>query len=350
MDNTLLLDYVNCLISEQTSVKLNQLILISSGKRTPSNLFTAEKNHLQALFDASYNISKKEWETILLKLIEMNYVREIDGIYEGTNSGEQRRRQFFQENSIFNDISSLEFSHTRKDLWTWFVFVSQILSENAFNNNRYIPYSSSREEQYRVKNWLKNQKKPVRQLRGTWAEEFTEYMHELPEKYRYLLIDQLVGFNKDGLTNRQLSEKYELSSAELSIVMNQLMHLMISTQFNSTSAIDSLIQEVHHWNNNGLSQSAAVTLKLLNKSWTIQEIAKKRRIKLNTVKEHILEVVLVTSKLPPSSFIPENYYHDLNALFSENSTLTFKEAMESLGECEFFWYRLVEIERMRSYK
>lgn len=350
MDKTLLMDYINYLISEQTSVKMNQLILISAGKRTPSNLFLAEKNRLQALFNAEYDVHLDEWESILHKLVEKKYLQETEGLYTGTTQGEYRREKFLEENTIFTEVSSLEFSQTRKVFWGWFVFVSQVLSEIAFENSRYIPYSSNKEEQLRVKYWLKNQGKSVRELRKLWAEEFTAYMHDLPEVYRYLLIDQLVGFNKEGLTNRQLSEKYDLSAVELSIVMNHLMHLMISTHYNSDSLIGSLIKEVHQANNNGLSQSAAVTLGLINKKWTIKAISAKRKIKLNTVKEHVLEIVLVTQKLQSSFFIPEDVYRDLNGLFELNPSLSYKEARLALQECEFFWYRLIEIERMRSSK
>lgn len=348
MNSTLLMDYMNSLISEQTAIKLNQLVLINSGKRTPSNLFTAEKNRLQALFNANYKLSKANWATILSNLTEKNFIHDTDGLYEGTKLGSHRKNDFFQENSIFSDIVSLEFSQTRKDLWTWFVFVSQVLSEHAFDNKRYIPYSSSREMQYKLKVWLKNQNMPVKQLREAWAEEFTAFMASLPEKYRYLLIDQMVGFQKDGLTERQLSEKYELSTIELSIVMDQLMHLMISKNIHSNTLLASLISEVHSMNNYGLSQSATITLKLLDESWTIKDISKKRHIKPNTVKEHILEIVLIKNQLSCSRFIPKESYHNLNRLFLENSRLTYKETMEKLDGVEFFWYRLVEIERMRN--
>lgn len=347
MDDSVLLNYINSLMTEKTAVKVNQLKLINEGKRTPSNLFIAEKNHLQSLFNAQYDLSTKQWEEALHRLYNEKYIQVNEGVYTGTAAGEKRKKEFLRDNAIFSDTDSLEFAQTRKEIWTWFVFVSQVLSEYAFDNKNYIPYSSNRENQRRIKNWLKKQKKPLDELRQLWSEDLIEYMKDLPDNYRYLLIDQLVGYNKEGLTDRQLSEKYKLSKVELDIVMNQLMQVLITRQFGSESVINSLIQEVHLLNNKGLSHSASVTLKLINQSWSLEAISRERRIKMNTVKEHILEAVLVMKTLQVSLFVPNSYYYKLNKLFDERPDLTYREAMEKLAGCEFFWYRLVEIERMR---
>lgn len=347
MVDSLLLDYVNSLITDQTAIKVNQFKLINEGKKTPSNLFIAEKNHLQSLFNAQYDLSTKQWEEVMQQLLYYNFVQIREELYTGTVTGKKRKKDFLRENTIFSAEHTLEFSQTRNQLWSWIVFVSQILSEFAYDSKKYIPYSSNRENQIRVKNWLRKQNKPMSEIKQLWSEELIKFINDLPDTYRYLLIDQLVGFNKDGLTDRQLSEKYKLSKIELDIVMNHLMQLLISKQFCSDSVINSLVKEVHLLNNKGLSHSATETLKLINQSWSIEAISRKRRIKLNTVKEHILEAVLVIQALPVSLFIPESYYHKLNQLFIEKPDLTYKEALSELTDCEFFWYRLVEIERMR---
>lgn len=347
MVDSLLLDYVNSLITDQTAIKVNQLKLINEGKKTPSNLFIAEKNHLQSLFNAQYDLSTKQWEEVMQQLLYYNFVQIREELYTGTVTGKKRKKDFLRENTIFSAEHTLEFSQTRNQLWSWIVFVSQILSEFAYDSKKYIPYSSNRENQIRVKNWLRKQNKPMSEIKQLWSEELIKFINDLPDTYRYLLIDQLVGFNKDGLTDRQLSEKYKLSKIELDIVMNHLMQLLIRNQFCSDSVINSLVQEVHLLNKKGLSHSATETLKLINQSWSIEAISRKRRIKLNTVKEHILEAVLVIQALPVSLFIPESYYHKLNQLFIEKPDLTYKEALSELTDCEFFWYRLVEIERMR---
>lgn len=347
MVDSLLLDYVNSLITDQTAIKVNQFKLINEGKKTPSNLFIAEKNHLQSLFNAQYDLSTKQWEEVMQQLLYYNFVQIREELYTGTVTGKKRKKDFLRENTIFSAEHTLEFSQTRNQLWSWIVFVSQILSEFAYDSKKYIPYSSNRENQIRVKNWLRKQNKPMSEIKQLWSEELIKFINDLPDTYRYLLIDQLVGFNKDGLTDRQLSEKYKLSKIELDIVMNHLMQLLIRNQFCSDSVINSLVQEVHLLNNKGLSHSATETLKLINQSWSIEAISRKRRIKLNTVKEHILEAVLVIQALPVSLFIPESYYHKLNQLFIEKPDLTYKEALSELTDCEFFWYRLVEIERMR---
>lgn len=347
MDDSVFLDYVNSLITEETAVKLNQLKLINEGKRTPSNLFIAEKNNLQSLFNAQYDLSTNQWEENLERLCDKGYIENIEGLYTGTAAGEKRKKDFFKNNPIFSDITTLEFSQTRKEIWVWFVFISQILSEYAYAHKEYIPYSSNREIQMQIKYWLKKQRKPMGELRELWSEELIAFLKDLPETYRSLLVDQLVGYNKEGLTDRQLTEKYEWSKIELDVVMNQLMQLLIMRQSSSESIINSLVEEVHLLNNKGLSQSASVTLNLINQSWSIEAISRKRRIKLNTVKEHILEGVLVLKTLPASLFVPDTYYRELSQLFKEAPALTYKDAMEELAGCEFFWYRLVEIERMR---
>ena len=51
---------------------------------------------------------------------------------------------------------------------------------------------------------------------------------------------------------------------------------------------------------------------------------------------------------PYPAFVPETLYQDLNRAFEKNEDYSYKEAKNDFENLEFIYYRLVELERMRT--
>ncbi|PRY78422.1 helix-turn-helix domain-containing protein [Alkalibacterium olivapovliticus] len=346
MTNDFFLDYIIFLFTQQTRVTPKQLALIASGKRTPSNLFTAEKNELQGLFNSPIPYTESEWRQYLKRLSETGNLIEDGDFFLISASGLKKKKEVKHRYPFLNDIPSLAHSQTRKEFWSWFIFVSQIISELSYTNSRYIPSISDYFRQRAIKKWLADQVADRHNLVGKWAEELTVFLTALPERYRHFLLDQLTGHGSEGLTERQLCQKYEMDPIEIGISLNHLMQELYEKR-DAFPLFDSLWIEVHLFCHEGLSESAWKSIQLLNRDYTIDQVASMRKLKENTIKEHILENVLVNPCNPIQQYIPESIYIYLKESFKENENLTYQDVKIQSQTVEFFWFRLVEIERLR---
>lgn len=349
MRSDFILEYITFLFTEQTRVTSKQLELIASGKRTPSNLFTAEKNELHELFNSSLNFNESDWEACLDTLVKNEILINESGIHSISPIGLEKKKEFHKQYPFITKVKTLTHLQTRKEFWSWFVFVSQILSEFSYKNNRYIPYTSDYSKQIAIKKWLSRQLSDAKKLSHNWASDISVFLTCIPDHYRYFLLDQFTGHDYDGLTRRQLSEKYEIEDSAIDIIVSHLMHQLYINR-EKMPLLHSLWDEAHVYYHNGLSESAWKSMKLLEKNYSIDQVSRIRKLKENTIKEHILERVLVNPEENGSDYVPDMIQNKLDELFEEYPDLTYKEARMHIESLEFFWFRLMEIERIRVIK
>ncbi|MDZ7835355.1 MAG: helix-turn-helix domain-containing protein [Alkalibacterium sp.] len=86
---------------------------------------------------------------------------------------------------------------------------------------------------------------------------------------------------------------------------------------------------------------------MLEKEAFIEAVAAVRKLKSNTIKEHILECVLVGDWPYYSNYIEPAHYTALHSLLEKAEVKTFSEAKAVIDDLDFFTYRLIEIERTR---
>ncbi|MCC5894944.1 MAG: helix-turn-helix domain-containing protein [Alkalibacterium sp.] len=346
MSTDFLLEYINFLFDQQTSVTPKQMTLISSGKRTPSNLFAAEKNELQGLFNSSFQLNEPEWVEYVNTLVHNKSLVIDNGNYTQTSYGVEKKKAFITQYPIIKKIPELTYSQTRKEFWTWFIFVNQIVSEYSYSNSRYIPAINDHTKQMRIKIWLSKQMTGEKELTERWSDELMRFLEYIPEMYRHLVLDQLIGHASEGLTRRQLSQKYSIEGSEIDISITHLMQILYE-KHHELPLFYSLWRDVHDFCHNGLSESAWKSMKLIDQQYSIDQVARMRKLKENTIKEHVLESVLIDPDKSVKPFIPESVYRTLIELFENKPHVSYKDATINVEFLDFFWFRLVEIERVR---
>lgn len=342
------LNYINYLFSQETAVSIRQLELIAEGKRTPSTLFTAEKNQLQSLFLSPLSLSTAQWTDRMYKLSALGWLSEKEGRYQATTNGQQAKQAFISEYTMLDCRLDMSSALTRKEFWHSFIFVSQILSEFSYGNKEYMPYISNRISQNRIKKWLAEQGFPQRSLSVKWSEEIKVFLETLPDVYPSFMVDQMIGHNYEGMTKRQTAQKYDMTPLEV-LITTEILMARLYQSLDESVLLKSLWESVHKSCHYGLSASAYRSLTLLMNGSTIHKTAALRKVKENTIKEHVLEAVLMSRYEGYESLIPGRVRDRLKELFKNNPSLTYAQAQQEIQQLEFFWYRLIEIERIRGF-
>jgi len=342
--------YIISLFSRDKKLTAKQLELIGVGRRTPSILYTIERKQLFSLYGLFPKWNEKMWMRIINDFTKRKWLIVDNGEAFLSEEGERQKTAFIMPDRSLPDIKSIEYAKTRSVFWERFVFISQILSEFSYNNNQYLPHLPSAEDQRQTKLWIKQQGLPMKELTRQWAEEIASYLESLPVSYANMLVDQLMGNEENGLTRRQLLEKFAMTESDYKVLMTHLLESFRLYSLNHDLAlIQNLWSSIHVQESKGLNKSAYETLHLIEMGHTIDEIARLRHLKENTIIEHLLEIVLVTHWPGYKAFIPDDAYAMIHHCFEDKPDLTYGEFKLDYPDIPFFWFRLIEIERIRAH-
>lgn len=342
--------YILSLFDDNTDVTVRQLNLIASGKRTPSVLYNVEKNNLYVLFALFPDISLKEWQHVIQYLISDGLLELHDDYVKITPEGSIQKDKFLKKHTFINNLDQLHYSATKKLYWRRFIFITQILSEFSYQNKRYIPYLTSVDDQMSTKKWLSTLNEPLSELALSWMRELTALLQLFTIEHANFIAGHFIGHGLSGKTSRQLQSVYDLSSEHYVVLIDQLSYQMAQLDKDIFPLMTSLWDHTHSDCDEGLSRSAWLSKMLLEKGYSLEEVARRRKLKSNTIKEHILECVLITDWSYYKRYISSKHYKSLHSLFTSKPSTDFSEAKERISDLDFFTFRLVEIERVRQHE
>lgn len=249
-----------------------------------------------------------------------------------------------------NELDQLRYSATKPLFWNRLIFSTQVLSEYSYKNKRYVPYLSSLDDQRSLKKWLKDLGRPMDELAKSWSEELKSLFQTLKQKDADFIAGHFTGHLVSGSTSRQLQETYGQTREHYLVVIDQLSYKAAHLNKAQFPLLSSLWDSTHLDRDEGLSHSARVSRELLEKGKGIEAIARSRKLKANTIKEHILECVLITDWPLFKRYIRSEHYTACHELFNTTPSVKYAEAKTLIDDLDFFAFRLIEIERMRHHE
>ncbi|WP_423189527.1 helix-turn-helix domain-containing protein [Alkalibacterium sp. f15] len=347
MTDDFLANYILSLFNKNTIVTIKQLSLIASGKRTPSVLFNVEKNKLYALFALFPELSIKDWERIIHLLIAQQCIMIADDHLKITPVGLKEKENFKKDFPFINNLDQLRYATTKQLFWSRFIFITQIFSEYSYQNKDYVPYLSNLDNQLSIKKWLVGYGKAMDELTLMWFEELNALLRSFSTDHSNFIAGHFVGHNINGSTSRQIQNTHDLSTEHYKVLIDQLSYKIALRDENSFPLISSLWKHTYKDSDEGLSHSVWISKKMLGKGISLNEVAKRRKLKDNTIKEHILECVLIEDWPYYKQYISATHYTELHSLFESKQVSTYAEAKTIIEGLDFFSYRLIEIERIR---
>lgn len=333
-------------------VKPATLYHILVGKRTASILFKAHIYHAIPFFSVFPNLNRSQYDNMVREFIEKDWIKasENNEEYYLCKKAKEELDLYFSKHFYPKNINQLLNGQVTKEFWKKILFSTQVLSELRYQNNHYLPIEKEWKTQLWLKNWLKNSSLERQELGSSFGKEWIQLLKEFRSFDAEILVAQLTGHKKNGKTSTQLAVKYGLDQMELTFLVqntiSQLLNKVVSEK--ETFPLFYLIyQECKGDRYSSLSLSARSTAYYLEKGYSIEKIALERRLKVNTISEHIIELAIIFPNFDVSNFIPKEDYQRLCALFSENEEITYEDLKKEMPQIPFSWYRLIQIERSR---
>lgn len=319
-------EFILALFYQKDKLKRKTLYLILTGKKTTSTLFYAKVHGLLSVFGLFPRLSETFYNDSINQLIAQKFIRLEEGeLYKVKNID----AIYVKYEKILSQLDGWRFSRNDSQLWRLFQCLVQNLSVWP-DELKQIPLEVS--PFYTV--WLDDVlSKMTAKTKEQFIQDCYAIFDALPEKVSLFLIQSLSGADYQGQAFFQLCP-----SDYQNYPWNECYYLSRIHQFwyQVLHHPDNLVYQIFYTQLQlNYNQSMLQTRHLFLQGYTIEQIAKMRRLKLSTLNDHLIEWALVDSKFPFEKF---DLMADATIL-----TQSFQDFKNNYPEKDFICYRLSQI-------
>lgn len=341
--------YLLSFFNLQEPTSSSQLLHIFQGKRTPSMLYLTEKNGWHHAFSQFKRITIEEIGETVQQFFQKEWLSPKEKGFVLTEIGFNELELYFNQR-YFPKVNRFTNLNIRSSFWERYQLFAQTFSEMTYENQHYSPVIKHPHHQENVRLLFRQYPGQRKGLVKKWVEEQMFLFTHLEESHSNAIIAQLSGHKRIGETKSQLQEYLEMDQLEYALfhqdIIEEILNL-IEEKSEVLVLLYAIVYQLHRETNYGLSSSTYISYELLKQGFDIDNIASRRQLKENTIREHILEMAFVFYDFPIEKYIPQPIYHQLHKGFETIDNYTYRDAKEAMGHLEFMHYRLVEIERIR---
>lgn len=191
----------------------------------------------------------------------------------------------------------------------------QAVSQLAHHHYRYVPITNSPSELTVVHSWLKQ---PLDQLcHGTYREllDWGNELANIDSRLAMLLVYQLPGFGQTGWTDQDAIQRLELLPMELPVIQRDLWAGIGRMILQDDGPLANLCRPLIP--NSPLNCTTQKTLQLFQQGLSVEKIAKRRRLKISTIREHLLQAaILMPGCVDLQHLLGEKLIHQLKHRYS----------------------------------
>lgn len=339
------------LFSESSSRKMTTLYHILVGKRTASILYQAHEYRCKAFFSLLPKMKKSEYEQQMNRLLNLNCLEQQKGTESVllTSLGRKQKENYFQHHHYPKNVNHLKNGKALKSFWKDCLFLTQVLSEIRHRNHSYIPIEKEWKSQQRIKRWLNEHSSSSGRdtVALSFGQEWSVLLDHMEPLSADLLMILVTGHQKIGKTKAQAADYFKVEVDEVECWLWDILTVLASTVARKKQDLPLFYSlYTDSWKEHyPESQSSCITRHYLKQGLSIEEIAQKRNLKVNTVAEHVIELTIVYPDKNFLSLMPEQIYQTLEKAMRIDPNITYQEFREQYQEIAFIWYRLFQIGR-----
>lgn len=315
---------------------------VLGNKRTVSSLYWGMQYHLLDWLNVEPELNEKQFDLQINNLRKAKYLVAAPKGLVLSETGTIQKESYQKKNYIITEPSL--FQHINERQWIELLpLVIQVISELSYHNHHYYVVGSSIRAQFFFKSWYQTivnkdeLAKVLKQLLNCFLAHFSQeeanvFMvffsgHGIIGKTAEQVAVLLPHFSREDVISlwRDLSTQFAFFLLKEDSVFRQLVIPLNTTE--------------------KLSKSTLITYQMFNENQGLEQIAKKRNLKVSTIKEHLLESAILRDDFAYSRLITVNDYAILKGAFSGVAIDWNYEQLDN--RIEFFKFRLFQIERSK---
>lgn len=242
-----------------------------------------------------------------------------------------------------NNFNGYRYERIAAIFYERLVLLIQTFTNSKMNSYSFIPVISNRSTELWVKTFYRRISNNQQDVLPALNKELSQLLTQCTEKESEIFVDRLSGYNVYGLSINQLATKYGLENEDINFTITGVIHHILSMaekHANKFPLMTRMMKDLMHTSN--LSNSAKITYHLLNRKYSISQIANKRQLKDNTIYDHIVEIAYNDHQFPVKNYVSNNKQDTIIKAIQHAESYKLKQIKNFLGdEFSYFEIRLV---------
>ncbi|QBO37306.1 hypothetical protein EQG49_12960 [Periweissella cryptocerci] len=227
-----------------------------------------------------------------------------------------------------------------------FLLVNQSISELAHHNAKFYPYQIDLRNQWQVKAWLKAH--PREELINAWREALTTWLVTQDELDADLFAATLFGYEMNGQLLQALPGRPEWVETDWLLWQLDCFASLMTTGLEQQNIIGELVGLVGR---DMLSESNVASIQMWQQGQSFEQVAHSRRLKLSTIREHILRGAMFRNWTPEQvrSIVPPAERMKLFETFDVQpfDQWVYKDYANGDDPIFFMYFRLFQIAQIK---
>ncbi|MGQ2282215.1 helix-turn-helix domain-containing protein [Apilactobacillus kunkeei] len=324
-------------------IKLIQNLL--NGKRTVSTLFWAMRYGILQYSAILKTYDLNSINGAIKNLISNGFVKQVDEYqYQLTTRG-QNQKDSLKESFYILQNTSYQYDYNVNDFKSRILLAIQSVSEYSYQNKNYYPVKTDMKSAIIVKRWFVQNKSEIVNQLETYL---TQYLSQVDEKKANIIAQQMIGHDVYGMTNGQLANIMGVSNVEAFFMEYDGWVDFINYIINDNDQL--LLPLVHDVRTLKMNHHAIQTYKQFVNGNTLNQIANNLKVKLSTIREHLLEMAiwLPENKFPYSKIVNIEDEKTLRQTFDNQSIDNWQfSKISERTDINFFEFRIYQILRSK---
>lgn len=221
--------------------------------------------------------------------------------------------------------------------------VVQSLSYQAVGVKSFIAIEKDEGIQKKVREFLLKNHYQKQRLQSKVYLEMEQSLEkiEVDEQVKIMIVSRLSGFQEPGLTWQQMAFGFHMQEMDIRLMYCSGLHRWLNEILGEAHSYPYLHQLAHDIRIDVmLTSSANETAKLYKKGYSLEQISKMRRLKLNTIEDHIVELAMNDINFDVKSFVNEEDQQQIIAASEDYQTKKLKVLREIIPHVSYFQLRL----------
>ena len=323
---------------------ISSVYYIIVGKKSSQ---TIQDIHLYNLtrFFRSYPMIKKEEFDQQIRYLENNQLLIVD--YETnratpTKKAENSVKQFINLNPYLTCLNGWQYHKIERIFWCRLDVLVQTVSNIIHYENRFIPIQTDRTLHTWVKSYVKQWGGTRYELSKKLYDELFQLLHDTFPVKQEIIIFRLSGYKHIGKTNEQIADLLQMEKSQYYFQFLSALHYIISHISTNKSKYPCLSELI---DDNLLAEpytnSTLRTKQLLEKNYSLEQIAQTRKLKMSTIEDHVVEIVLQNHTFPIETFVNEHQMLAISEVIKRTQSKKLTQIKNELKDISFFQIRLV---------
>ncbi|WP_064090991.1 helix-turn-helix domain-containing protein [Rossellomorea aquimaris] len=331
-----------CLEKVHEERSIYSVFHILKGKKSSQSIQDTHLFELQPFFLSLPKLKREFFNEKVKELVSEGYLHISENeIGTLTLKGEKILKSELQTAFFPKDMNGLLFGDQCQLFWKRLSLLVQVLSNVKNKESIYYPVQRSRGVQDWVKRFLRAHSSEEN-ISLTIYKELKQVLNlQLGKDDPSIFVHRLTGFEDYGWTESQVAEKLKMHEEEYRFRFLNFIHgiLVELTKHPETYPI-LYSMSIKSDQTESLTISTAKTFDLLNRGFSLEEIARIRNLKQNTIEDHVIEILLTKEKINTEKFIKKEDIHEVNKVMDSLETKRLKAIKEKIPELSYFQIRV----------